>query len=184
MSNRMRHTYNDSSIDSSSIPDTKDDAKPERRLRYNVKGEILILDTRYKPLKRLGKGSSGWVVSARDNCAPDDKKKRKVAIKKVKDPFSDLVGAQRLLREVKLLKHFNHQNILSLTDMINPMTEEEFQDVYLVTDFMPTDLSKAMKNDLGATHIAFIIYQVLLGLFHMHTAGVIHRDIVSLVLDT
>lgn len=31
---------------------------------------------------------------------------RKVAIKKVGDTFCDLVDAKRILREIKLLKHF------------------------------------------------------------------------------
>jgi mitogen-activated protein kinase 1/3 len=33
-----------------------------------------------------------------------------VAIKKVTNAFQDLVDAKRILREMKLLRHFNHEN--------------------------------------------------------------------------
>lgn len=36
---------------------------------------------------------------------------RKVAIKKIPDAFEDLIDAKRILREIKLLRHFNHDNV-------------------------------------------------------------------------
>lgn len=43
--------------------------------------------------------------------ATDALTNRKVAIKKVSRAFDDVVDAKRILREVKLLKHFNHENV-------------------------------------------------------------------------
>ena len=58
----------------------------------------------------LGDGSYGFVASA-----VDTKTGHKVAIKKIKDTFADLVDAKRILREIKLLRHFNnHENIITL----------------------------------------------------------------------
>ena len=34
-----------------------------------------------------------------------------MAIKKVSRAFDDVVDAKRILREIKLLKHFNHENV-------------------------------------------------------------------------
>ena len=34
-----------------------------------------------------------------------------IAIKKIPKAFDDLVDAKRILREVKLLKHFKHENV-------------------------------------------------------------------------
>jgi hypothetical protein len=34
-----------------------------------------------------------------------------VAIKKVTNAFQDLIDAKRILREMKLLRHFNHENV-------------------------------------------------------------------------
>ncbi len=57
-----------------------------------------------------------------------------VAIKKVPRAFEDLVDAKRILREIKLLRHFQHENVLSLVDILQPAGEvESFEDVYMVT---------------------------------------------------
>ncbi len=36
---------------------------------------------------------------------------RQVAIKKIPNAFDDLIDAKRILREIKLLRHFNHDNV-------------------------------------------------------------------------
>lgn len=47
--------------------------------------------------------------------AYDDKKQQKVAIKKVFKVFEhDREFQKRILREVKILKHFNHDNVYSI----------------------------------------------------------------------
>jgi serine/threonine protein kinase len=35
----------------------------------------------------------------------------KVAIKKIPRAFDDVVDAKRILREIKLLRHFDHENV-------------------------------------------------------------------------
>ena len=43
----------------------------------------------------------------------------KVAIKKIKDTFADIVDAKRILREIKVLRHFStHENIISIVDIM------------------------------------------------------------------
>ncbi len=37
---------------------------------------------------------------------------RKVAIKKVSCVFEDTIDAKRVLREIRLMKRFNHENVL------------------------------------------------------------------------
>jgi serine/threonine protein kinase len=51
--------------------------------------------------------------------------------------------------------------------------------LYLVFDFVDTDLSKIIRSNQYMTkgHVQFILYQLLLGLKYMHSANVIHRDI-------
>jgi serine/threonine protein kinase len=48
----------------------------------------------------------GLVVSAEDTETGE-----KVAIKKVPKAFEDCVDAKRILREIKLMRHFNHENV-------------------------------------------------------------------------
>ena len=78
----------------------------------------------------------GVVCSAMDKVSG-----RKVAIKKVPKAFDDLVDAKRILREIKLLRHFRHENIVGLRDLIGQVQGEEFEDIYIVLDFMETDVS-------------------------------------------
>lgn len=44
--------------------------------------------------------------------AEDTTKGEKVAIKKVPNAFHDLTDALRILREVRLMRHFAHENVL------------------------------------------------------------------------
>lgn len=38
----------------------------------------------------------------------------------------------RTLREMKLLRYFNHENIISILDIQKPRSYESFQEVYLI----------------------------------------------------
>lgn len=45
---------------------------------------------------------------------------KKVAIKKVINAFDDLIDAKRIVREIKMLKFFKHENIVNLVDLLKP----------------------------------------------------------------
>ena len=51
----------------------------------------------------------------------------------------------------------------------------------MVLDYMETDLHKIIysKNQLTDEHIQYFIYQILKALKYIHSANVIHRDLVS-----
>eukprot|EP00457_Paulinella_chromatophora_P006485 gb/GEZN01006503.1/.p1 GENE.gb/GEZN01006503.1/~~gb/GEZN01006503.1/.p1 ORF type:complete len:437 (+),score=61.39 gb/GEZN01006503.1/:47-1357(+) len=134
-----------------------------------------IVDTKYSPLKPLGTGAYGVVCSAFDRSRGN----RKIAIKKIPNAFEDLVDAKRILREVKLLRHFKHPNVVGLRDLIPPPAGYPFDDIYMVMDLMETDLHKIIysKNVLTDEHIQYFIYQTLRGLKYIHSAHVIHRDL-------
>ncbi|CAM9113862.1 unnamed protein product, partial [Ectocarpus fasciculatus] len=138
-------------------------------------GKFLI-DERYTNLKPIGDGSYGLVASALDTVTGN-----KVAIKKIKDAFSDLVDAKRILRELKLLGHFNaHENIITLIDvMTTPPDTVDFDDIYLVTNLMESDLERIInsKQTLTDQHFQFFLYQLLRGLKYVHSANVLHRDL-------
>jgi len=54
----------------------------------------------------FGAGAYGVVISAQEKEA-----NKKVAIKKITKAFEDAIDAKRILREIKLMKKFSHENV-------------------------------------------------------------------------
>lgn len=59
---------------------------------------------------------------------------------------------------------------------------EDFADIYIVYELMETDLSSIIKSDqdLSEEHVQYFLYQILRGLKFIHSANIIHRDLVSI----
>jgi mitogen-activated protein kinase 1/3 len=135
-----------------------------------------LIDKRYTNLKPCGDGSYGFVASADDAVTGG-----KVAIKKIKDAFSDSVDAKRILRELKLLRHFNsHENIISILDIMTvPPNTPNFSDIYIVTNLMESDLERIVRSRQVLTdqHFQYFLYQILRALKYVHSANVLHRDL-------
>jgi serine/threonine protein kinase len=134
------------------------------------------IDQRYRNLKPIGDGSYGFVASATDTVTGN-----KVAIKKVKDTFLDVVDAKRILREIKLLNHFDkHENIITIYDIMSvPPNKEHFDDIYIVTNLMESDLERIIRSRQVLTdqHLQYFLFQILRGLKYVHSANVLHRDL-------
>jgi len=129
---------------------------------------------RYQLLQPIGSGAYGLVCSAVDTVT-----NTKVAIKKLNRPFQTATHAKRTFRELRLLKHMNHENIIGLLDTFyHGDTLESFQQIYLVTHLMGADLNNIIRTQrLTDDHVQFLVYQMLRGLKYIHSAGVIHRDL-------
>nr|CAG4639034.1 EOG090X033O [Daphnia magna] len=128
----------------------------------------------YQMLSPVGSGAYGQVCSAIDS-----KTENKVAIKKLARPFQSAIHAKRTYRELRLLKHMNHENVIGLLDVFTPASSlADFQDVYMVTHLMGADLNNIVKTQkLSDDHVQFLVYQILRGLKYIHSAGIIHRDL-------
>lgn len=85
----------------------------------------------------------------------------KVAIKKIGNAFENLTDARRTLREIKLLRHLRHENIISVRDIMKA-SRDRFNDVYLVYELMDTDLHQIIRSSQPLTneHFQYFIYQV------------------------
>lgn len=49
-----------------------------------------------------------------------------VAVKKIPGAFDDLVDAKRIVREIRLLRHFDHENVMKVVDILPPSSLEDF----------------------------------------------------------
>lgn len=122
----------------------------------------------YRLLKAVGTGAYGVVAAAEDTRAPPEGgAPRRVAIKKVPSAFNDLSDTLRTLREIRLLRHFAHENIVALLDLPPPAAALragccELEDIYLVAPLMETDLHRIIhsRQPLTDDHVQFFVYQV------------------------
>ncbi|KZV61332.1 Pkinase-domain-containing protein [Peniophora sp. CONT] len=134
--------------------------------------ENFIVGHNYQLQEVIGEGAYGIVCSATH--VPSQ---RKVAIKRI-TPFDHSMFCLRTLREIKLLRHFHHENIISILDILQPASVEEFKEVYLVQELMETDLHRVIRTQtLSDDHCQYFIYQTLRALKALHSADVLHRDL-------
>lgn len=129
----------------------------------------------YEIIETIGNGAYGVVSSARRRLTG-----QQVAIKKIPNAFDVVTNAKRTLRELKILKHFKHDNIIAIKDILRPTVPYgEFKSVYVVLDLMESDLHQIIHSSQPLTleHVRYFLYQLLRGLKYMHSAQVIHRDL-------
>jgi mitogen-activated protein kinase 1/3 len=155
-------------------------------MSYDHRLDNFPVDSAYRVLEVIGEGAYGivWLVSLDPHCisalqytsrytvsslliyvlscssAIHQPSQRKVAIKRIA-PFDHSMFCLRTLREIKLLRHFHHENIISILDILRPPSFEMFKEVYLVQELMETDLHRVIRTqNLSDDHCQYFIYQV------------------------
>jgi len=128
----------------------------------------------------LGKGAYGKVFLCQDRRRPD--KQVPVAIKwisKFAAVDGDPVLGKRIYREIRVLAALRHENLLQLIDLV-PVPSPDFDDVYIVMQYMHLDLHKLIyspKMKVSVNQVQAFVCQMLRGLKYLHSAGVVHRDL-------
>jgi len=87
--------------------------------------------------------------------------------------------AHRILREIYIMRHIDHPNLLRTIDVMPPVSRDDFDCIYIVMDSMDTNLSRIIKSKqkLDNIHLQILTYQMLKGLDYFHKLGLIHRDL-------
>ncbi|CAF1072515.1 unnamed protein product [Didymodactylos carnosus] len=135
-----------------------------------------LSSTKYEAVENIGNGAYGVVCLALNKKTGDN-----VAIKKIADVFKHCLLAKRTFREIKILKYLKHENIIAIRDIFTTNKDNEtevekeqntsIKDVYIVFDYMYTDLQKIMQSNqvLSIDHIKYVYYTC------QHY--IIHRDL-------
>ncbi|KAF9597883.1 hypothetical protein IFM89_022095 [Coptis chinensis] len=77
-----------------------------RFIQYNIFGNLFEITTKYRPpIMPIGRGAYGIVCSVLNS-----ETNEMVAIKKIANAFDNHMDAKRTLREIKLLRHLDHEN--------------------------------------------------------------------------
>ena len=122
-------------------------------VQYNVGNCSVVVSDDYVVKSLLGTGSYGVVVEAQRVGQQAAEEEEIFAIKKLRlgeqgDTLDErLQTMERVLREVKLLAHFDHYTIVALHDIILP--REHDLDLCYVMDLMSTDLGCILHPQLS-----------------------------------
>ena len=135
------------------------------------------LGGRFVDFQPLGFGVNGLVLSAMDS-----RTCRKVAVKKI--TLSDARSMKHALREIKIIRRLDHDNIVKVYEVLGPKGASlqgelfKFSVAYIVQEYMETDLARLLEQGtLTEEHAKLFMYQLLRGLKYIHSANVLHRDL-------
>ena len=114
----------------------------------------MVMDTRFEIEKKyeiidlIGYGAYGVVVAAKDTSIAETKgESNLVAIKKIVKAFDHRVFSLRTYRELKIQRLLEHENVLGIKRILKPKDRATFNEIYVVTELMETDLAQIIKSN-------------------------------------
>lgn len=110
-----------------------------------VMGTRFTVEKKYEIIDPIGSGAYGVVVAAKDTTMATDGKEgtpsNLVAIKKIVKAFEHRVFSLRTYRELKIQRLLDHENVLGIKRILKPSTRANFDEIYVVSELMETDLA-------------------------------------------
>jgi len=151
--------------------------------KQNKDEEFPIIDQTINPTEEYEIGRIlGQGAYARVSEAVHKSSQKKVALKTQYDVFEDTTTAKRILREICLLRQLKHPYVVRLYDAFIPDLRPDaktFNSITVVCELAETSVDKLLKSPLTLKfeEVLHIMYNLIIGLNYVHSAGVIHRDI-------
>ena len=139
---------------------------------------IIIRNTKYEIIKKLGKGGFGRVLQVKNKSDNKYYALKEIIIKaKIKDKIKDEL--ENIKKEADILSKFNSKNIVKYYDSY--LDKNKF---YILMEYcngknLKNYLDEFKKNDiLIEENILYeIIKQLCIGIKEIHNKNVIHRDL-------
>ncbi|KAK4486932.1 hypothetical protein RD792_006244 [Penstemon davidsonii] len=137
-----------------------------------IKGWIPRKADTFEKLDKIGQGTYSSVYRGRDLVH-----NKVVALKKVRFDNMDPESVKFMAREILILRRLDHPNIIKLEGLVASRTSSS---LYLVFEYMEHDLtgiSSLPGVKFTEPQVKCYMEQLLSGLDHCHSHGVLHRDI-------
>lgn len=126
----------------------------------------------FEKLDKIGQGTYSSVYKARDLI-----NNKLVALKRVRFDNMDIESVKFMAREIVILRKLDHPNIIKLEGLV---ASRSSCSLYLVFEYMEHDLTGLASlpdNRFTEPQMKCYMHQLLSGLDHCHSRGVLHRDI-------
>jgi cyclin-dependent kinase 12/13 len=134
----------------------------------------------FERLEIIGEGTYGKVYKARDLITQQVVALKSVKLENEKDGFPITA-----VREIKILRQLQHQNIVNMIEIVTDKQDamdykRERGEFYLVFEYMDHDLFGLIDSgllELNNDQIASFMKQLLEGVHYCHSKNFLHRDI-------
>ncbi|PSS19018.1 Serine/threonine-protein kinase [Actinidia chinensis var. chinensis] len=137
-----------------------------------IKGWVPRKADSFEKLDKIGQGTYSSVYRARDL-----ETGKFVALKKVRFVNMDPESVRFMAREILIMRRLDHPNVMKLEGLV---TSRVSGNLYLVFEYMEHDLTGLVASStvkFTEPQIKCYMQQLLCGLEHCHSRGVLHRDI-------
>ncbi|KAA8542482.1 hypothetical protein F0562_023645 [Nyssa sinensis] len=137
-----------------------------------IHGWVPLKADSFEKLEKIGQGTYSSVFRARDL-----ETGKIVALKKVRFDNFEPESVRFMAREIMILRRLDHPNIIKLEGLI---TSRLSCSIYLVFEYMEHDISGLLSCPdikFSEAQVKCYMKQLLSGLEHCHSRGVMHRDI-------
>ncbi|RZB77127.1 putative serine/threonine-protein kinase isoform B [Glycine soja] len=137
-----------------------------------IKGWLPRRADSFEKLDKIGQGTYSNVYRARDL-----EQRKVVALKKVRFDNLEPESVRFMAREIHILRRLDHPNVIKLEGLV---TSRMSCSLYLVFEYMEHDLAGLASHPglkFTEAQVKCYMQQLLRGLDHCHSCGVLHRDI-------
>jgi CTD kinase subunit alpha len=126
--------------------------------------------TIYEKVIQVGEGTYGKVYKSQNVITRDFVALKKLRMESEREGFPITA-----MREIRLLQSFDHDNVVSLLEIM-----VESKQIHMIFNYAEHDLTGILSNpdiSLTAGHCKNLFRQLLQGMDYLHSKRVIHRDI-------